>query len=71
MDGATRLAVLVDVACLAPDGTPLSGAWAVWRAVSATLGVLPSDGRWSLRLFGQACLQLWCSHLRFGAAADA
>ena len=52
MDGATRLAVLVDAACLAPDGTPLSGAWAVWRAVTATLSALPADGRWSFRLFG-------------------
>ena len=53
MDGSTRLAVLVDAACLAPDGTPLSGAWAVWHAVTEALGALPSDGRWSLRLFGQ------------------
>ena len=52
MDGATRLAVLVDAACLAPDGTPLSGAWAVWRAVTATLSALPADGRWTFRLFG-------------------
>ena len=57
MDGATRLAILVDAACLAPDGTPLSGAWAVWRAVTAALSALPANGRWSFRLFGQAGAQ--------------
>ena len=67
MDGATRLAVLVDAACLAPDGTPLSGAWAVWRAVTVMLGALPPDGRWSLRLFGQVCSRFAVLHL--GATA--